>query len=162
MGQGLHHLQPLDPAPEIDQIDLMTDPRRATIDLVTRYYDAFNRGDTAVMLACLSEDVVHDVNQGAHRQGKQLFGEFCDHMSRCYKEHLADLVIMASDDGHHAAASFTVHGKYLATDDGLPAASGQTYDLPASGLLEVRNGAISRIATHYNLNDWIAQVVGTR
>jgi len=140
----------------------MTDPRRHTIELVTRYYEAFNRGDIAVMLSCLSPDVIHDVNQGGRREGKQLFAEFCDHMSRCYKEHLADLVIMASDDGRHAAASFTVQGKYLATDDGLPEAAGQTYELPASGTLEVRNGEITRIATHYNLNDWIAQVVGER
>lgn len=140
----------------------MTDPRRQTIELVTRYYDAFNRGDIPGMLACLAEDVVHDVNQGGRREGKSLFREFCDHMSRCYRERLEDLVIMASDDGRHAAASFTVHGEYLATDEGLPEAQGQTYILPACGMLEVAGGLITRVATHYNLNDWIAQVEGKK
>nr|WP_137392388.1 ketosteroid isomerase-related protein [Rhodoligotrophos defluvii] len=138
----------------------MTDARIKSIQLVTRYYDAFNRGDIEGMLACLADDVVHDVNQGGQRQGKALFREFCEHMARCYKEHLDDLVVMASDDGRHAAASFTVNGQYLATDEGLPPARGQTYRLPAGGLLEIADGAITRIATHYNLNDWIAQVEG--
>ena len=33
-----------------------------TIALVTRYYDAFNRGDSEGMIACVADDVVHDVN----------------------------------------------------------------------------------------------------
>ena len=41
-------------------------------------------------------------------------------MARCYKERLSDIVIMASRDGRRAAAEFIVHGKYLATDEGLP------------------------------------------
>ncbi|WP_144292571.1 ketosteroid isomerase-related protein [Rhodoligotrophos appendicifer] len=138
----------------------MTDPRTSAIALVARYYAAFNAGDVPGMLACLSDDVAHDVNQGGRRHGKALFAEFCAHMSRCYKERLDDLVIMASDDGRHAAASFTVVGAYLATDEGLPPAEGQTYSLPAGGFLDLENGAITRVATHYNLNDWIAQVEG--
>ncbi|MBW0005142.1 MAG: isopropylmalate/homocitrate/citramalate synthase, partial [Hyphomicrobiales bacterium] len=29
--------------------------------LIRRYYDAFNVGDTQTMLACLADDVRHDV-----------------------------------------------------------------------------------------------------
>jgi steroid delta-isomerase-like uncharacterized protein len=129
-----------------------------TIDLVRRYYAAFNRGDVEGMLACLAEDVRHDVNQGGRRVGKALFREFCRHMGASYREELRDIVVMATPDGRRAAAEFTVHGVYLATDPGLPEARGQSYVLPAGAFLDVADGRIARISTHYNLNDWIAQV----
>jgi steroid delta-isomerase-like uncharacterized protein len=135
-------------------------PRSDTIALVQRYYDAFNRGDATGMLACLSEDVRHDVNQGARRVGKKLFAEFCGHMARCYKERLADMVIMTSPDGRRAAAEFTVHGEYVATDEGLPEAAGQRYVLPAGAFLEMEDGLITRVTTYYNLADWTTQVTG--
>ena len=46
--------------------------------------------------------------------------------------------------------------------DGLPPANGQTYSLPAAILFEVDDGLISRVTTHYNLADWIAQVSDDR
>jgi steroid delta-isomerase-like uncharacterized protein len=128
--------------------------------LIHRYYGAFNAGDTQGMLACLAEDVRHDVNQGGTRVGKTLFAEFCAHMARCYKERLSDIVIMASRDGRRAAAEFIVHGKYLATDEGLPPAKGQRYELPAGTFFELSGEHISRVTTYYNLADWTAQVVG--
>ena len=42
----------------------------ATQALITRYFDAFNAGDSAGMMACLSDDIAHDVNQGMRRVGK--------------------------------------------------------------------------------------------
>lgn len=133
----------------------MTDSARATI---TRYYDAFNAGDTAGMLACLSDDVAHHVNEGKVRTGKDAFAAFCDHMTRCYKENLTDMVIVVSQDGQRAAAEFIVNGTYLATDAGLPAAKGQTYRLPAGSFFSLENGKITRVVTYYNLADWVAQV----
>ncbi len=137
------------------------DPRSAAETLIRRYYDAFNRGDVDAMAACLSDDVAHDVNQGARRVGIGLFRAFCDQMARCYSERLEDIVILASADGSRAAAEFTVRGRYLATDDGLPPAAGQTYTLPAGTFFEIRGGRIARVTTHYNLADWTAQVAGT-
>ncbi len=131
-----------------------------TKDLIRRYYDAFNAGDTGGMLALLSDDVRHDVNQGGIRTGKPAFAEFCAHMSRCYRERLTDIAIMASDDGTRAAAEFTVNGEYLATDEGLPEANGQTYTLPAGTFFEVADGLIRRVTTYYNLGDWTRQVAG--
>jgi len=131
-----------------------------TLALVRRYYDAFNRGDAAGMLACLADDVVHDVNQGARRKGKDAFAKFSEHMARCYKEELSDIVVMASADGTRAAAEFNVHGAYLATDEGLPPAAGQTYTLPAGTFFAIRGGRITRVTTYYNLTDWLLQVAG--
>ena len=134
--------------------------RTATLALIERYYAAFNAGDGAGMLACLSDDVVHDINQGERQSGKAAFAAFLAHMDRCYRERLADIVIMASEDGTRAAAEFVVHGEYLATDEGLPPATGQTYVLPAGTFFAVTNGRIERVSVYYNLADWTAQVVG--
>ena len=131
-----------------------------TIALVTRYYDAFNRGESEGMIACVAEDVVHDVNQGARRTGKAAFGQFCAHMSRSYKEQLDGIVVMATPDGGRAAAEFNVIGTYLVAEEGLPPANGQTYRLPAGTFFAVRDGLITRITTYYNLTDWLLQVVG--
>jgi len=128
-----------------------------TRDIVTAYYAAFNAGDTDAMLALVADDVRHDVNQGEPRHGKALFAAFNAHMTRCYRERLTDMVIFA--EGNRAAAEFTVNGAYLATDDGLPEASGQTYILPAGAFLSVGDaGLIDRITTYYNLADWLKQV----
>jgi steroid delta-isomerase-like uncharacterized protein len=128
--------------------------------LIERYYQAFNAGDSEGMLACLADDVVHDVNQGSSRLGKAQFRAFNAHMSRCYREQLTDLVVMVASDGSRAAADFIVHGAYLEMDTGLPAASGQTYVLPAGTFFRVAGNRITRVTTYYNMTDWMRQVVG--
>jgi steroid delta-isomerase-like uncharacterized protein len=133
----------------------MSDTAQATVQ---RYFEAFNAGNTDAMLACLSDDVAHHVNEGNIRQGKAAFAEFCAHMSRCYQENLTDMVIMASADGTRAAAEYVVNGTYLHTDAGLPQAHGQTYRLPAGSFFSLENGQITRVVTYYNLSDWVAQV----
>lgn len=132
--------------------------RDEALALIGRYYAAFNAGDGEAMLACLSDDVAHDINQGARQVGKAAFRAFLAHMDRCYREQLADIVIMANDDGTRAAAEFTVHGAYMADDEGLPPARGQAYVLPAGAFFDVAGGAITRVSVYYNLADWIAQV----
>ncbi|GGO35833.1 hypothetical protein GCM10010991_28760 [Gemmobacter aquaticus] len=128
---------------------------RATIEA---YYAAFNAGDANGMLACLTDDIEHRVNEGGVRRGKELFAEFCSHMGVSYREQLKDMVIFANDEGTRGAAEFVVHGEYLMTDPGLPEARGQTYILPAGAFFDLRDGKISRVTTFYNLRDWIAQV----
>ena len=110
--------------------------RTDTVALVARYYAAFNAGDMTTFLDLLTDDVAHDINQGTREHGKAAFGRFMQHMNRCYREHLTDLVVMASDDGRRAAAEFIVNGEYLATDEGLPPAAGQRYRLPAGAFFE--------------------------
>ncbi len=134
--------------------------REHAVALIQRYYTAFNVGDMETFLGLLTDDVTHDLNQGKRECGIAAFGAFMQHMNRCYREQLADLVIMASDDGCRAAAEFTVLGVYLATDEGLPPASAQTYRLPAGAFFEIREGKIARISNYYNLPDWITQVGG--
>jgi steroid delta-isomerase-like uncharacterized protein len=129
-----------------------------TKDLIAAYYAAFNAGDVAAMLACVTDDVEHRVNEGATRTGRDLFAEFCGQMGVSYREELRDITIFTTDDPARAAAEFTVHGTYLQTAEGLPEARGQSYVLPAGAFFEVRGGKICRVTTFYNLSDWVAQV----
>ncbi|NCU11151.1 MAG: isopropylmalate/homocitrate/citramalate synthase [Sphingomonadaceae bacterium] len=136
------------------------EPRAQALDLLTRYYAAFNAGDWAGMLVCLDDGVIHDINQGGRQVGKAAFGTFLAHMDRCYRERLDGIVLMASDDGTRGSAEFTVHGEYLATDEGLPEATGQSYVLPAGAFFSIAGGLITRVTVYYNLADWTAQVGG--
>jgi steroid delta-isomerase-like uncharacterized protein len=140
--------------------DAESKTRVETAALIRRYYDAFNAGDSEGMLACLADDVIHDVNQGERRTGKDKFRAFNARMTHHYRERLENIAVMVSKDGTRAAAEFNVHGAYLATDSGLPESKGQTYVLPAGTFFAIRDGKIARVTTYYNLTDWIAQVSG--
>jgi steroid delta-isomerase-like uncharacterized protein len=132
----------------------------AAVDLVTRYYAAFNAGDMDAFLSLLTDDVVHDINQGGRETGKAAFAAFMERMNLHYREKLVDMTVMATADGARAAAEFTVLGEYLSADDGLPPANGQTYRLNAGAFFTIRDGRIARVTNYYNLPDWIKQVGG--
>lgn len=127
-------------------------------ELVRRYYAAFNAQDWEGMLDCLTEDVLHDINQGGRERGIEAFRAFLARMDRSYRERVEDLVVMASADGHRASAEFTIHGAYLASDSGMPRADGQSYVLPVGAFFAIREGKISRVTNYYNLENWLAQV----
>jgi hypothetical protein len=76
--------------------DAESTTRVETAKLIRTYYEAFNGGDTAAMLDHLTDDVIHDVNQGERRQGKDKFKAFNARMTHNYSEQLKDLVVMVS------------------------------------------------------------------
>ena len=139
----------------------MTDFDRS-YDLIHAYYDAFNRGDREAMLDLLTDDVAHDLNQGARETGKRAFASFMLRMDVHYRERLSDIVVTVSVDGVRAGAEYAVHGEYLSTDEGLPEAAGQRYTLPGGAFFDIVDVEdevrIARITNYYNLQDWIAQV----
>ena len=130
---------------------------RAT-ELVLTYYSAFNRGDWEGMLALLTDDVAHDLNQGDRELGREAFAVFLARMNASYREQLRQIVVLAALDGDRAAAEYVVHGEYRSTDEGLPPANGQKYVLPGGAFFEIRDDRIARVTNYYNLRDWIAQV----
>ncbi len=133
-------------------------PQASALQLVQAYYAAFNAGDRDAMLALLTDDVAHDLNQGARETGRAAFVAFMQRMDASYRERLEDVVVMASLDGARAAAEYVVHGAYIADDAGLPTANGQRYVLPGGAFFDIRDGRIARVTNYYNLEDWIAQV----
>ena len=130
----------------------------ATKALLKVYYDALNLQDMDTVLSLLTDDVVHDINQGQREVGKAAFREFLGLMSSCYREHFFNIEIMSNEDGSRAASEFNVLGVYLANADGMPAAYGQTYRLPGGAFFEIQHGKIARVSVHYNLQDWLAQI----
>ena len=131
-----------------------------TLRLFSAYYAAFNAGDDEAMLALVTDDIVHDINQGGREVGRANFRSFLARMRACYAEQLTDLRYYASEDGQAGAAEYVVHGTYLAADSGLPPAHGQKYVLAGGAFFSLRDGKISRVTNYYNLNDWLAQVSG--
>ena len=129
-----------------------------TTELINAYYASFNAGDMPRFLDLLHDDVVHDINQGEREIGKDAFANFMQLMNSSYRETLTDIVILINADGTRAAAEFIVNGEYLASDEGLPPAHGQTYTLPAGAFFDVRDGRIARVTNYYNLQDWLHQV----
>ena len=136
----------------------MTTPAEQSYALIENYYAAFNAGDMDNFFSLLADDVSHDINQGGRETGVPAFRRFMDKMNQCYKEQLVDIVIMVNTDGSRAAAEFVVLGEYLATDEGLPEANGQTYRLPAGAFFDIADNKVQRISNYYNLEDWLRQV----
>ncbi|MEX0958803.1 MAG: ketosteroid isomerase-related protein [Burkholderiales bacterium] len=130
----------------------------ATRELIRKYYAAFNASDMDAFLDCVHEQVAHDINQGEREIGREALASFMQRMNRCYREQIVDLVVMASNDGERAAAEFVVLGEYVQTDEGLPAANGQKYQLPGGAFFDVADGKITRITNYYNLQEWLRQV----
>lgn len=128
------------------------------LELVQHYYHCFNDKDWAGMLALLSPDVRHEVNQGDVRVGLDRYRAFLAHMDECYEERLDDFVFFTEPSGRRVACEFTVHGTYKKTDGDLVPAHGQQYVLPVGAFLEVAEGKITRVTTYYNLPLWIKLV----
>lgn len=129
-----------------------------TTTLLQNYYAAFNRADWNAFLDMLTEDVIHDINQGGREVGRAAFAAFMQRMNRCYAEQITDIQIMLAPGGARAAVEFTVRGQYLKTDEGLPEARGQTYTLPGGAFFDIRDGKVARVTNYYNLQDWLRQV----
>lgn len=126
------------------------------MNTIEQYYAAFNCQDWDGMLALLTNDVAHDINQGEREVGVEAFRAFLARMDRCYAEQVTELVVM--QNGERAAAEFVIEGVYKATDGDFLPATGQRYTLPVGAFFQLRDGKIARVTNYYNLNDWLEQV----
>lgn len=129
-----------------------------TTELIQAYYNAFNEKRFKDMLGFLTDDVVHDANQGGRSVGKEAFTVFLGEMDTFYDEFLEDIVIMTNPDGKRASAEFICNGTYKSTCEGLPLAKGQKYRLPVGCFFEISGSKIARVTNYYNMNDWLKQV----
>lgn len=129
-----------------------------TCALILRFCAAANRGDVDAMLECVTDDVVHDINQGERETGKAAFRAWIEQYRGSYHEELRDIVVMSIDDGTRASAEFTVHGSYERTAPGQPPAQGQRYVLTAGMFFAVHQGRIARVTPCYNRHDRHTQI----
>ena len=140
----------------------MSTPQQQSLALIQTYYTTFNSGDREALLALLTDDVVHDINQGGAESGREAFRAFLARMDRCYREQVCDLVVFAAADGARGAAEFFIEGEYLATDEGLPPACGQRYRLRVGAFFDLCDGKVQRVTNYYNLEEWLRQVGAKR
>lgn len=127
-------------------------------DLLQGYFSALNDRDIRACLALVSDELILQPNQGFTEQGRDAFAAFLERQLHCYREMIESLVILVEPQGRHAACEYRVIGEYLATDDGLPEACGQRYEMRVGAFFEIQHGLIARISLHFNLPDWLAQV----
>ena len=144
--------------PTLQRLSSFPPAAQAAHQLINDYYHTFNSGERGRFLELLTEDVVHELNQGAREVGKPLFAAFLTRMDLCYRERITEVRITVSSDGTHAAAEYVVHGSYMAQDEGLPPANGQTYHLPGGAFFDLRGGKIGRVSNYYNLTEWLRQI----
>ena len=136
----------------------MSDSQTTALALINHYYAVFNSGDRESMLALLTDDVVHDINQGDVQVGIVDFRAFLQRMDRCYAEQVEELVVFANAEGTRGSAEFYISGAYLQTDEGLPPATGQKYRLRVGAFFDIRGAKVARVTNYYNLQDWLKQV----
>lgn len=132
--------------------------RMKTKELIKEYYNRFNKGDRAGMMALLTSDVVHELNQGKAEKGIPTFETFMKRMDESYAEQVEDLIVMADDSGNRASAEFYIQGTYLKTDKGLPEARNQKYHIRVGAFFDIKEGKIARVTNYYNLPGWIEAV----
>ena len=129
-----------------------------TAQIIQSYYRAFNARDYTTMLALVSDDVAHDINEGAREVGRDRFAAFLHAMDVAYSEQIDALTVMGDASGRRFAAEFTVIGRYLQSQPGFPVATGQRYRLPAGAFFMLDERKITRVTTYYNLREWLRQV----
>lgn len=128
------------------------------LETVQQYYQSFNQKDWTGMIGLLDENIRHEPNQGEPRVGIPLFEAFMKNMDDAYEEYLSEIVFFSEPTDTRISVEFIVNGIYKKGEAGFPEAHGQTYKLPASAFLEVKEGKITRITTYYNLPLWIQLV----
>lgn len=129
-----------------------------TKELIHAYYNAFNQRDLEKFFFLMTDDVIHDVNQGKKEVGKEKFKKFMEICFEHGKEKCFDIVVMIDEKGDRAAAEFTCEGVYLKTAQGFPEAKNQKYRLFCGAFFEIKGGKIARVTTYYNMNEWVTQV----
>jgi steroid delta-isomerase-like uncharacterized protein len=129
-----------------------------SLDIVQKYYAAFNDKNWAGMLALVAPEIRHEPNQGDVRIGLEKFTEFLGMMDTAYEETLSNMVFFTEPSGKRIAVEFTVNGIYKQGEEGFPEAHGQPYELPAAAFVEVADEKITRVTTYYNLPLWISLV----
>ncbi len=126
--------------------------------MIADYFAAFNAGDVPGMLACLSDDVAHHVNEGQVRRGKEPFAAFCDHMSSCYRRRRSTDMVLFEARGTARARRLNMWSTAPTSKrmTGCPRRGVRPTACPRARSSMSSDGKITRVTTYYNLADWIA------
>lgn len=129
-----------------------------SLELVQKYYDAFNQKDVNAILALCSDDVINDPNQGDSQVGKDKLKAFLEGAWAHFDEKVSEVVFMANKDESKIASEYLVHGTYYKTKPGLFPATQQKYEISPTTVFTIKNGKIARMTRYYNTKLWLDMV----
>lgn len=133
--------------------------KEQTVALVKTYYDALNKKDMNLFFSIMSNDVIHDINQGASETGITKFKTYMKKTNNSFDENLSEILIMVSNDGKHAAAQWVDHGVYYKDYPGMKIhATNQKFTLNGGHFFEIHDGKLSRVTTYYNDTNFMEQI----
>ncbi len=126
--------------------------------LVNNYYHTLLLEDLSGFLNLLSDDVVHEINQGSTEIGKAKFKIFMEEQFSHGKINIKDLIVLTSEDGQYATSRYLCSGKYSKSANGYPPAKGQLWELPVVTFFKIKDNKISHVAVYFNEKDFVHQV----
>jgi steroid delta-isomerase-like uncharacterized protein len=129
-----------------------------SLEIIKKYYDAFNHKDINAILALCTEDVINDPNQGDSQAGKDKLKAFLETAWAHFDETVSDLVLMANADQSKIASEYLVRGIYYQTKPGLFPSTNQKYEIYPVTVFTVKNGKIARMTRYYNTKKWLDMV----
>jgi len=129
-----------------------------SIEIVKKYYEAFNRKDINAILTLCKDDVINDPNQGDSQAGKEKLKTFLETAWAHFEETVHDLELMTNTDQSKIATEYLVKGKYYNSKPGLFPAKNQHYDIICTAIFTIQDGKIARITRYYNTKKWLDMV----
>lgn len=127
-------------------------------DLIRKFFKHLNAEEWREASLLLSDQILHDINQGPRVIGREPFLKYLVETARYYKEVVSDVFVLSSEDGSRGSAEFYVHGEYLKTHGLLPKAHGQRYEGFHGVFFEIEDQQISRFSHYFNYQSFLEQL----
>src|SRR5687768_13165604 len=101
------------------------------IEVVKKYYEAYNKGDVDAQVAIMTDKFRHEPNQGEISVGKEKYASYAKDLKQYVNEKCLNVEYFASaKNPSHVIAEYVVEGKYVKSMEGYPKAANQKYKLP--------------------------------
>ena len=126
--------------------------------LIRKFFAHLNAQEWAEASLLVSDQILHDLNQGPRVIGREPFLKYLVETARYYRESISQLYILASEDGSRGSAEFYVHGEYLKTHGMLPKAYGQRYEGFHGAFFEIEDQQVSRFSHYFNYQSFLEQL----
>lgn len=117
--------------------------------LAQAYITAFNQRDAQALATLCHEDIAHDNAFGERLIGVDALRSRVAEAMANLDWALHDAMIMVDDSGNNAAIYGTLRGTYQHVLDGLPAANGQNFDIPATIIIISDDDQITQISEFF-------------
>lgn len=131
-----------------------------TINLIKTYFESYNARQANTYFGTISSNVVNETNQGNAIVGLETFKVFMHAFMTSFDSRMSQIVLLVSDDGRYASASWVNTGTYVKSDPAITAipAKNQKYTVHGANFFEVSDGKIARITTYYNAEEFAKQL----